>query len=114
MDSTVKSDFIKRARDRKIPEQSRRNQTFKYYLKTGDHEIRVCKPMYLNTVGLGRLSVQNWKNTFSNYEKADDEKNSLKRPTLYRHEIQNKKKPFQIENQSIQEFLDGISLQSLL
>ncbi|CAH1108113.1 unnamed protein product [Psylliodes chrysocephalus] len=77
VDSTVKSEFIKRARDRKVPEQSRRNQTFKYYLKTGDQEIRVCRTMYLNTVGLGHWSIQNWKNTFSNYEKADDaEKNS--------------------------------------
>ncbi|CAH1108662.1 unnamed protein product [Psylliodes chrysocephalus] len=38
VDSTVKSEFIKRARDRKVPEQSRRNQAFKYYLKTGDQE----------------------------------------------------------------------------
>lgn len=109
VDSTVKSDFIKRARDRKVPEQSRRNQTFKYYLKTGDQEIRVCKTMYLNTVGLGRWSIQNWKDTFSNFEKADDDEKKLKkRPSLYRKEKGNKKKPFEIENQSIHEFLDSL------
>jgi len=79
VDSTVKSDFIKRARDRKVPEQSRRHQSFRYYLKTGDQEIRVCKSMYLNTVGLGRWSIQNWKNAFSDFEETSDKENKLKK-----------------------------------
>ncbi|CAH0547141.1 unnamed protein product [Brassicogethes aeneus] len=37
VDSTVKSDFIKRPR--KVPDQSRRNHTFKYFSKIGDQEL---------------------------------------------------------------------------
>lgn len=65
--------------------------------------------MYLNTAGLGRWSVLNWKNTFSNFEKGDaEEKNSTKRPTKYRIEKQDRKKPCEMENKSIHEFLDSL------
>lgn len=41
-------------------ENSRKNVSFKYYLKVGDDRIRVCKKMFLNTFSLGEKSVRSW------------------------------------------------------
>lgn len=53
-----------RHRHRKIENQSRRSQSLSYHLRVEDDNVRVCKTMFLNTLGIGRMTVLNWKNSF--------------------------------------------------
>ncbi|CAG4997984.1 unnamed protein product [Parnassius apollo] len=62
VNDTVQSAATKRHRNRKLSDSSRRAQSFKYNLKTADGSyVRVCKTMYLNTLGIGRMTVIAWK-----------------------------------------------------
>lgn len=44
----------------KIPEESKRNDTFVYYLKLEETKMQVCQAMFLATLGVGRKLVHNW------------------------------------------------------
>ncbi|CAH1980786.1 unnamed protein product [Acanthoscelides obtectus] len=93
VDNTVKSCPLARPRDRKDAQTSRRSQTFIYYLKIKEEEIRVCRKMYLNTLGLGRMSVQKWKQKLGSFDNSVEDFNSKgnNRPTTYRKQ-QNEKR----------------------
>ncbi|GBM33455.1 hypothetical protein AVEN_55781-1 [Araneus ventricosus] len=52
-----KPDFRRRTTD---VVNSRKNVSFKYYLKMGDEKVRVCKTMFLNTFDLSDRSVRSW------------------------------------------------------
>lgn len=41
-------------------EETRRVQTFKYFLKVGNETLPVCKKMYLHTLSLGEWSARSW------------------------------------------------------
>lgn len=110
VDNTVKSSPVARPRDRKDAQTSRRNQTFIYYLKIKEEEIRVCRKMYLNTLGLGRMSVQKWKQKLGSFDNSVENFNSdgAIKPSAYRQQQNEKKKPFIKENENLTEFLDSL------
>ncbi|XP_022832335.1 uncharacterized protein LOC111360590 [Spodoptera litura] len=58
--------FVINTTDKIIPlrpkENTRRGASLQYYLKQGDVKLRVCKKMYLNTLGIGEWSVRSWVN----------------------------------------------------
>lgn len=66
VNDTIQSVQIKRQRDRKESDKSRRTQSFVYNLKIDDKYVRVCKTMYLNTIGIGRMTVLAWKEKMKN------------------------------------------------
>ena len=72
----VKISTIKRQRNRKLKNQSRRSYTWQYYLKKDEAEIRVCKNMFLTTLCIGERSVKTWKQRQSRNEGTDDENTS--------------------------------------
>lgn len=41
-------------------EESRREETYIYYLKLRDRRLAVCRTMFLNTLGVGRRQVVGW------------------------------------------------------
>ena len=47
-------------RHRKNPEKSRKGNTLQYHLEQGGLRKRVCKAMFLNTLGLSGWSVVQW------------------------------------------------------
>lgn len=53
-------DKITKQRTRTEAETSRREQSYVYWLKHEDMRKRVCKKMFLSTLGLGEWSVRNW------------------------------------------------------
>lgn len=61
VNDTVQSLQPKRQRDRKEAGLSRRTQSLIYNLKIDDQYVRVCKTMYLNTLGIGRMTILIWK-----------------------------------------------------
>lgn len=54
---TSEPDFRRATTD---SENTRKNITFKYYIKIGEEKLRVCKKMFINTFDLGERSVQSW------------------------------------------------------
>lgn len=76
IDSFVTAMPIKRPRERKDEKQSRRSQSLVYYLKKQEERIKVYRTMFINTLGVGRWTVINWKN------KKSDVTNSCKAHSL--------------------------------
>lgn len=54
-----------RPRNRNTKETTKRAKTLVYHLKVNDEQVKVCRKMFLNTLDLGRWTVQNWKQEFS-------------------------------------------------
>ncbi|XP_060810002.1 uncharacterized protein LOC132904096 [Amyelois transitella] len=54
-----------RPRNRNTKETTKRANTFVYHLKVNNVRVKVCRKMFLNTLDLGRWTVQNWKKNFS-------------------------------------------------
>lgn len=68
-----------RARHRKDPEVSQRTTSYKYFLKNKSEEIRVCKLMFCNTLGLSMRTISAWiKGDMSSPTKSENEQNSDK------------------------------------
>lgn len=69
----------KRSRHRKDPEVSQRTTSYKYFLKNKSEEIRVCKLMFCNTLGLSMRTISAWiKDEMSSPAKSEEEENSDK------------------------------------
>ncbi|KAF6215898.1 hypothetical protein GE061_000233 [Apolygus lucorum] len=60
-------------RKRFAPRESRRNFTFSYFLKLGDSRLRVCKGMFLRTIGLRKSEVSYWIEQSSQYINAKNQ-----------------------------------------
>lgn len=59
----VEKENTKRQRNRTDETKSRRQFSWIYYLKTqNEQKFRVCKKMFLNTLGINEISVIEWKN----------------------------------------------------
>lgn len=56
VDKTMTKDL----RNRKDSEKSRRQSTFMFHLRMDNERVRVCKKMFMNTLGLNEWSVRNW------------------------------------------------------
>lgn len=70
----VKKESTKRQRNRKNEAISRRSFTWTYFLKKRNEEnLRVCKKMFLNTLGLNERTVIDWKNETSDEQKNENE-----------------------------------------
>lgn len=52
---------IVRPRNRNTEGTTKRTNTYVYHLKINDQSVKVCRKMFLNTLDLGRWTVQNWK-----------------------------------------------------
>lgn len=64
VDLLVEKTNTRRIRNRKNETESRREFSWLYYLKLEDDtKFRVCKNMFLNTLGIKEKSVKAWKNT---------------------------------------------------
>jgi hypothetical protein len=46
----------------KTVENSRRSQSFRYFLRVDGERVRVCKNMFLSTLGIGERTVYGWVN----------------------------------------------------
>lgn len=57
----VKNEQTKRHRNRVDEQKSRRNFSSKYFLNKGEDSIRVCKRMFLSTIGMGERMINIWK-----------------------------------------------------
>lgn len=55
------SDTPKRPRGRQDVNKSRRLNSYCYYLMREDQRLRVCKAMFLNTLGIGEWTAISWK-----------------------------------------------------
>lgn len=54
---------VKRSRGRTSSDkESKRAQSLFYYLKKEDQPIKVCRTMFLKTLGIGTWTLLNWKN----------------------------------------------------
>lgn len=62
VNSCVRKVPVKRTRGRKVQTESRRGQTFQYFLKVRNEEMKVCRTLFLNTLSLGRRCISNWLN----------------------------------------------------
>lgn len=60
---------IKRSRNRKVEDESRRGQTLQYHLKVRNKTMKVCRTLFLNTLCLDRHSVLNWLNKSTGLKK---------------------------------------------
>ena len=49
------------ARDRKVEDESRRSNSFRYTLKVGESVVEVCQTMFLNTLCIGEYYARSWK-----------------------------------------------------
>lgn len=52
---------VQRPRGRTSDGESKRAQSLYYYLKKEDQPMKVCRTMFLKTLGIGRWTVLNWK-----------------------------------------------------
>lgn len=41
-------------------ENSRRNQSYKYYLRRNNERLCICKGLFLSTLGIGEKTVYSW------------------------------------------------------
>lgn len=57
----ITQEEIKRPRDRKEDEKSRRSYSFSYHLQLKETKLRVCKNMFLNTLSIGESAAISWK-----------------------------------------------------
>lgn len=63
---SVKNQETKRHRNRKDENSSRRQFSSIYFLNKHDNAHRVCKKMFLNTIGMGERMINIWKYTGTN------------------------------------------------
>lgn len=61
-----------RARDRKDEQKSRRESSYIYFMEKNQTKVRVCKKMFLNTLGIGEKAMRNWKKCNINKERFDE------------------------------------------
>lgn len=87
---------IVRPRNRNTEGTTKRANTFVYHLKINDQSFKVCRKMFLNTLDLGRWTVQNWKHEFSMRPPS-----TLRRPTRLSETASEPK-------QSLIQFLDSL------
>lgn len=98
VDSMITAVPTKRHRDRKDSSVSRREQSLLYYLRVNDQNIRVCKTMFLNTLGIGKWTALSWKN---HPRSANDS-------TLNRETSSNRVKPFEADKKELESFLNSL------
>lgn len=104
LDGLVTSLPVKRPRNRKDIKESRRGQSLVYYLKKQDEQIKVFRTMFLNTLGIGRWTVLNWKNKQSNITKQSNASRALQQPDTEA----SSSKPFATERQELDNFFESL------
>lgn len=65
-----------RARDRKDETSSRRESSYLYFLEKNQEKVRVCKTMFLATMGIGERAIRNWKKA-SNTDEGEQNFNEI-------------------------------------
>lgn len=62
------------AKDKKNKQNeiSRRTYSYKFYLKLNGARVRVCRTMFLNTLGLGRWTVSSWIQNLTNMPTTEE------------------------------------------
>lgn len=93
----VRVEPVKRRRG--TNESSRRNSSFKYFLKADNKEIRVCKKMFLNTLVMKESTVLNWVRTI---KIKDAEKNPQDKRIESRNQL------FKNRNENLNEFFESL------
>ncbi|XP_031334040.1 uncharacterized protein LOC116164052 [Photinus pyralis] len=67
----------KRARNRNDPEVSQRTSSYTYLLRTTKEQIRVCKVMFCNTLGVSIRTISEWvKNELTSPAKNDQDQHT--------------------------------------
>lgn len=57
--------FTERPRNRNVDDSSRRTYSYKYFLKKDEQNVRVCKKMFSNTLGMTQWTINHWLKTES-------------------------------------------------
>lgn len=96
----VISSSIKRPRARKTAGESRRAQSFTYQLKIGENLIKVCRTLFLNTLGIGRWTILHWKNKEQMPEPNTNVQNRSNSITT--------SKPFAKQRQGLKNFFESL------
>ncbi|CAG9786483.1 unnamed protein product [Diatraea saccharalis] len=86
-----------RPRNRKTKELTKRAKSFLYSLKVNNESIKVCRTMFLNTLDLGRWTVQNWKKNFL-----------LQPPSILRRHRQSSEPMISKPKESLIKFLESL------
>lgn len=97
INNQVTSVSTKRHRNRKKQNETRRGQSFQYFLRVEENNYRVCRLMFLNTLGIGRWTVHNWKNSFG-----------TRAPSLLRKNQSTQKQPFSDSRECLLQFLQSL------
>lgn len=91
---------------RKYVENSRRSITYNYFLKIGNERKRVCKTMFLSTLGLKEWMIANWcKNTVSGILPATEVRNNNRKSTQADSDRNIK---VQIQDHYLKQFLEDL------
>lgn len=102
VDNLVTALPVKRPRGRKTyNEESKRGQSLFYHLKKDDEPIKVCRTQFLNTLGIGRWTVLNWKNKKGAAFKKNDKDFDSK-------QTKTSSKPFESERKELKKFLKSL------
>lgn len=78
IDNQVKFVPTQRHRNRKKENETKRGQSLQYFLRVQEKSHRVCRTMFLNTVGIGRWTILRWKSSFGTWQKSSSKNQVFK------------------------------------